>query len=249
MHRALLLVLLGSSAPALASGVALEYAVNYGPLQVLEVRTTARLDEAGYVASSEMRTVGLAGVLFPWTAGATTTGARSAGGLRPISHRARGEYRGAQRTVEIDYGADGPVRAEIAPPPEADHRDAVPVADRRATIDPLTATLAAVEAGCRGTLRIFDGRRRYDLALSDQGETDLPESTPAYSGRARHCRARVVPGAGFWRVAAQHDERPSQIDLWIASPSPDLGPVPVYMRLSSPRGTLGIELSAVSRLP
>lgn len=249
MTRAVLLALLALPAPALATGVALEYAVNYGPLQILEVRTTARLDPAHYVASSEMRTVGIAGVLFPWTAGATTTGTRAAEALRPISHRARGEYRGAQRSVEIDYGSDGEVRAAIVPPPEADDRDPVPDADRQATIDPLTATLAAVHAGCRGTLRIFDGRRRYDLALSDEGEAELPEPTPAYSGRARLCRARVVPGAGFWRAAARHDERPGQIDMWIAAPSPDLIPVPVYMQLSAPRGTLGIELSAASRLP
>lgn len=249
MVRALLIALLALPTPALATGVALEYAVNYGPLQVLEVRTTARLDDARYIASSEMRTVGIAGVLFPWTAGATTTGARSAGSLQPISHRARGEYRGSERSVQIDYDADGQVRSAIVPPAESDDRDPVPDADRQATIDPLTATLAAVHAGCQGTLRIFDGRRRYDLALSDEGEADLPEPTPAYSGRARLCRARVVPGAGFWRAAARHDERPGQIDMWIATPSPGLIPVPVYMQLSAPRGTLGIELSAATRLP
>lgn len=249
MSRAVLLALLALPAPALASGVALDYAVHYGPLRILEVTTTARLDEAGYVASSEMRTVGLAGVLFPWTAGATTTGARGAAGLRPIAHRARGEYRGAARTVEIDYAADGGVRATIAPPPEADDREPVPEAERLATIDPLTATLAAVQVGCRGTLRIFDGRRRYDLALSDQGEGELPEPTPAYRGRARHCRARVVPRAGFWRTTARHDERPAQIDLWVAQPLPELMPVPVYMQLSAPRGSLGIELSAARKLP
>ena len=71
----------------------LEYEVLYGPLQVMALQTTARIDAARYEASSQVRTVGLAGVIFPWTAGATTVGARGDGGLQPISHRAHGEYR------------------------------------------------------------------------------------------------------------------------------------------------------------
>jgi hypothetical protein len=106
-----------------------------------------------------------------------------------------------------------------------------------------------VQSGCRGTLRIFDGRRRYDLSLADQGESDLPAATPVYQGRAQHCQARVTPRTGFWRASEKHDERPAQLDVWIAAPKPDVMPVPVYMQLSGARGTLGFRLSAASALP
>lgn len=244
-----LLVLPSLPLPAAASGVALEYEVLYGPLQVMALQSTARLDPTGYETSTQVRTVGLAGVLFPWTAGASTVGARGDGGLTPIRHRAHGEYRGSERSVALDYGADGTVRAVIAPPPEVDDREPVPEAERQATIDPLTATLSAVQAGCRGTLRVFDGRRRYDLALADQGEGELPAATPAYRGRAQHCQARVTPRTGFWHATEQHDERPAQLDVWIAAPRPELMRVPVYMRLSGARGTLGFRLSAATPLP
>jgi hypothetical protein len=247
MRFALILLLLPMR--AMATGVALEYEVLYGPLQVMALQTTARIDPARYEATSQVRTVGLAGVIFPWTAGATTVGARDGGGLQPISHRAHGEYRSTERSVSLDYGADGAVRAAVAPAAEADYREPVPESERQGTIDPLTATLTAVQSGCRGTLRVFDGRRRYDLALADQGEADLPAPTPAYSGKARHCRARVTPYAGFWRVSEKHDERPTQLDVWIASPVPDVMPVPVYMQLSSARGTLGFRLSSATAVP
>jgi hypothetical protein len=235
--------------PAFASGVALEYDVLYGPLRVMALSSTARLSTGGYETSTQVRTVGLAGVLFPWTAGATTIGRRAAGALVPVQHRARGEYRGTARWVAIDYEPGGAVRAVIAPPPEADDRDPVPEAERQATIDPLTATLAAVQSGCRGTLRVFDGRRRYDLALADQGESELPGATPVYRGRARHCQARVTPRTGFWHASEQHDERPAQLDVWIAAPKVDVMPVPVYMQLSGARGTLGFRLRAADPLP
>jgi len=245
----LVLALLLVPLPALASGVSLQYDVLYGPLQVMALQTTARIGAAGYETSSQIRTVGLAAMLFPWSAGATTVGARGDGGLTPISHRASGEYRGSERSVALDYQADGAVRAVIAPPPEADDREAVPEAETQATIDPLTATLTAVQSGCRGTLRVFDGRRRYDLSLADQGESDLPAASPAYRGRAQHCQAQVTPHAGFWHTTEQHDERPARLDVWIAAPTPDVMRVPVYMQLSGARGTLGFRLSAASALP
>jgi hypothetical protein len=244
---ALCLLLLPAS--VLAEGVALDYEVRYGPLTILEMRTTATLDDAGYETSSEVRTVGVVGMLFPWTAGATTRGARAAAVFRPRSHRSHGEYRGTQRRVEIDYD-DAAVQARVEPPAETDARETVPAAAQQDTIDPLTASLAAIESGCGGTLRIFDGRRRYDLALEDQGEAALPDGHGGiYSGAARHCRGRILPYAGFWRATAREDERPAQLDVWIAPPRPGLRPVPVHMQLSAPRGTLGFHLTDARRVP
>jgi hypothetical protein len=248
MHRLLLAFVL-LPAPAVASGVALEYEVRYGLLRVLAVQTTARFEAERYEAASQMRTVGLVGALFPWTARATTRGVRDAAGLRPSRHHSLGAYRGSERSVSLDYGDRGSVRAAVVPPPEADDREAVPEAERIATIDPLTATLSALQSGCRGTLRVFDGRRRYDLVLDDLGDGTLPEATPIYDGPARHCRAGITPRAGFWRATDRQDERPAQIDVWIAAPRPDIQPVPVYLQLSGARGALDFQLSAANALP
>ncbi|MGH7787787.1 MAG: DUF3108 domain-containing protein [Candidatus Binatia bacterium] len=252
MHRLLAAVVLALAAPALAvsPGAQLEYAVRYGPLQVLEVRTTAQLHEGDYEATSEMRTVGVVALLFPWVSTARAAGRRGADGLRPQSFRNAGDYRGAQRMAEIEYSDSGEIASRIAPPPAADDREAVPAALQRATIDPLTASLAIVHAGCRGTLRIFDGRRRYDLQLADMGEAAPPASPyTSYTGVARHCRATIAPIAGFWRSSAAQDERPSQLDFWVAAPQPGLMAVPVYLELSAPRGSLAIHLTAAQPLP
>jgi len=241
---------LACATPAQAElGVALDYEVRFGPLQILAIRNTTRLHDDHYEATSEMRTVGMVAWLFPWTAEATTSGRGSGAALTPDRHRAHGAIRGTARSVAIEYGRDGLVTAEVTPPADLDERDPVPAALQQSTIDPLTAGLAAVTSGCAGTLRVFDGRRRYDMVLADQGEAEVPPSSHAlYQGLARRCRATITPVAGFWRRSAQEDYRPSLLDSWIAAPRPGLLPVPVYLELTAPRGTVGIYLSAASAL-
>jgi hypothetical protein len=242
-------VLIARTAAAADSGAVLDYEVRYGPIQVLAVRTTARFDADRYQASSEVRTVGFVALLFPWSATSDTRGVRADGSMQPQHYRSAGEYRGQHRLAEIDYDAGGSVRAQVDPPAEVDDRDPVPAGLQQATVDPLTASLTAVATGCRGTLHIFDGRRRYDLQLVDLGEADTPPSRYAmYSGRARHCRALIQPLAGFWRSQAYQDERPSQIDFWLATPRAGLIAVPVYLELSAARGTLAIHLAAAAPL-
>jgi hypothetical protein len=243
-----LLAPLRAVAAAIDTGAVLEYAVRYGPLQIMEMRTTTRLEGDRYHASTDVRTVGVAGVLFPWQASSGSLGVRGDNDIRPIRYHTAGEYRGRRRTAELDY-QDGEIHVRIDPPPELDDRDPVPATLQRGTVDPITATLSAVLSGCRGQLRVFDGRRRYDVTLNDLGDAETPSSRHGiYSGTARHCRAVIKTLAGFWRSEPRHDERPSQVDCWLAVPRPGLLAVPVYLEMSAPRGTLAIHLSAAEPL-
>jgi hypothetical protein len=247
---ALLIALAAARAAAADTGAALQYAVRYGPLQVLELRTTTRFDGERYHASSDLRTVGIVAALFPWSSSADSTGVRSDGAMRPQRYHSNGEYRGRTRLAQLDYDSGGSVRTQVEPPPEQDDRDPVPAALQEGTIDPLTATMSAVLSGCRGQLRVFDGRRRYDLSLTDLGDADTPSSRyTLYSGRSRHCRAAIEPVAGFWRSEPRHDERPTQIDFWVAPPRPGLLAVPVYLEITAPRGTLAVHLASAEPLP
>lgn len=240
-----LLAGLACTAAHASTGVALDYEVRYGPLQILEMRNTTRISEGRYEARSEMRTVGMVSLLFPWSASSRTNGRGTGTALMPEAHRTRGELRGTARSVAIAYDSDGRITLDVAPPATDDERDPVPAALQQHTIDPLTAGLAAVNSGCHGTLRVFDGRRRYDMVLADRGEGDMPSSRHnIYNGRARLCRVSITPLAGFWRRNTQEDYRPSQLDAWIAQPVAGVLPVPVYLELTAPRGTLGIHLSA-----
>ncbi|MEO8601889.1 MAG: DUF3108 domain-containing protein [bacterium] len=249
-HCARLATLLIAALPraAAAAGVGLDYEVRWGPVTVLEVHNTTRHGDDWYEATSEMRTVGVVALFLPWNSTSRTAGSGSGATLLPQTHRTHGALRGAERTVEIDYGAGGSVAARIAPAADDEGRDPVPVELQQATIDPLTSGLMVVASDCRGTQQVFDGRRRYDLVLSDLGQAEVPDGAAVYRGMARHCRAAILPLTGYWRRDTREDERPMQIDAWIAAPRPDLPPVPVYLEISAARGTLGIHLTGARLL-
>ena len=202
---------------------------------MVALRATTETGDGRYRTTTAAKTVGIAGVIFPWHASATTEGRIGAGGFQPIAHRSSGEYRGQGRSVVMDYDGAGAVVAAIEPLAADDYRDAVPVTLQQDTVDPLTATLIALASHCHGTVRVFDGRRRYDIQLADEGEGEVPGSRGAvYAGPARRCRSQIRPIAGFWRTGPQHDERPSHLDAWVASPRAALPPIPVYLELLQP---------------
>ena len=121
---------------------------------------------------------------------------------------------------------DGVVKELVAqePPPKPDR---VPVtdADRRGVADPLTAMLIPVKAGddalasanCDRVLPIFDGRRRYNLALSFK-RIDKVKIERSYSGFVLVCGVILQPIAGYRAdsmlvkyVAGRRD-----MELWFA---------------------------------
>lgn len=228
--------------------LSLEYDVHYGPVPVIRVRTITELAPDRYHATAEMRTVGAIRFLFPWSTSSVISGVRRGDALQPLYYRATSELRGQPRLAEIAYADTAGPRVHVDPPPDADERDPVPAPLQADTIDPLTATLSALTSGCRGGLRVYDGRRRYDLALRDLGAVAVPSSRPLYTGQAQHCRAAITPLAGFWRPSARRGEQPTQIDFWLAAPQADVMVVPVYIELSAPAGTLAISLTGVERL-
>ena len=238
-----LLALLGAApASATETRLVLDYDLTYGPFRLVALRATVDLDDRRYRAATDMHTVGLAGILFPWESHAHSAGVQAAGGPRPERFSSEGVFRGQPRHVEIDYGADGIVKAHVEPPPEEDWRDQVPQELVGGTIDPLSASLSVMSRDCSGTVPVFDGRRRYDLTLTDMGADSVEGSGQAFSGPARRCRAQVRALAGFWKTEPQQSEAPTTLDFWVAQPTAGSPPVPVYLELSGNRGTLRIHL-------
>jgi hypothetical protein len=243
---AALLVLLNGGGARASQPLNLQYDVRYGPLRLVTLRTSIVLDAGRYRATSEMETVGIVGTVFPWKSEAMSEGLRREASLVPERHHSKGIYRGQSRTVDLEYGDSGAVLSRVDPKPENDWRDGVPAEMQQTTIDPLTAGLAVMASNCSGRLPVFDGRRRYDLELTDLGEAEVESSSyHLYSGGARRCRAEVKALGGFWREDPRHSEKPTTLDYWIAPPRGDLPPLPVYLEINGQRGTLSIHLTAI----
>jgi uncharacterized protein DUF3108 len=132
---------------------------------------------------------------------------------------------------------DGAVKELIAPPPPGSDRVVVKEADIRNVSDPLSAMLITADdplasANCKRVLAIFDGQRRYDLALSFK-RVEKVAIEHSYSGLVLVCGVVLRPIAGYRAdsklvkyVAGRRD-----MELWFApiAGTPLIAPIRVLM--------------------
>jgi len=237
----------------------LHYDVYYSLLRLVTIASQARVEQSVYNLSSRMETVGLLGTLFPWTYRSEVHGRISDAELRPDTFHSHSEVRDRVQQVSLRYDASGPLVDEVTPFDAAvlgqgeDYtRDEVSPEMRAGTIDPLTEIASVSQQlargqGCAGVRSVFDGLRRYDVIYEDLGETELEGSSyDAYEGRARQCRSRIKPIAGFWKPKEEKGESITSITAWMMPPVPGADPVPVRIAVEGARGTLSIHLTKVS---
>jgi len=188
-----------------AERIELSYDVYAAGFPVLSLRLDVVVDGARYRVAAELATRGLLGVLFPWTMRATSDGTVEPDRLRPVSHRTESTVADGVRTVALAFAADGGIAAAVEPPATRDDRDPVPEDLARHALDPLTAVLSMVrrverDGRCDGSAPVYDGRRRYDLVVADEGSTSLRRvAEGVFSGPARRCAAAMRRIAGFWK--------------------------------------------------
>jgi hypothetical protein len=210
-----------------------------------------RLDESGvgYVVGGQIRAVGLLGLFYTFAMQAESQGAIAVADLSPRFHEHRLHSRGRDRHARLDFAGDGTVTAALVPAEESDRPK--PTAQQMLhTVDPLTAILvighAVAQAGrCGGTVAVFDGRRRYDLVLTDDGSERL-EASPAYAyaGEVRRCLVAAVKIAGF---SFDHDYSPhtSNGRVWLAAPRPGAPALPVRIDFSSSWGAIEVRMIGI----
>lgn len=246
--------------PALAQRWQLDYRVHVGGVAVLDARAELTLAEGRYTVQVNAATDGFLGRMFPWESQSLSVGMVRPDGVTPIRHTQTGVLRGAPRAVTLDYGPDGSVRTQVSPPPEEEDRDPVPEALSRRTRDPLSGVVEMLLAGlqgegCRRTVPIYDGRRRYDMMFADRGMTMVGASRHSvFSGAARQCQVSYKPVAGyerrprqsFWQRGGGREERPP-VDVWIAPVDGAGPPLPVRLETDSGFGGVVVHLTAARK--
>jgi hypothetical protein len=168
-----------------------------------------------YTISAEAETRGLTDLLLDLRSRLEVHGKVTAVALRPDALRADTHRRGADYHTRVEYRADGGVSAELSPPPDSRVTPVTPP-QMRGTIDQLTGYLAlartmATRGACTLRLKVFDGRRRYDLEF-----TDAPGETLPGIGTTQVCRMARYRIAGFPLDAGGSGTR-DQGRVWFAN--------------------------------
>jgi hypothetical protein len=199
---AMAIAILGGAAHA-DSRLDAHYKVSVAGIAIGKSNIDVVIGGAEYTSVANGRASGMLRALLSGEGTVNTRGAVVDGRLVPASFTSSTTRDDEKAAVKMTF-AGGDVKdltAEISAPDE--ERVPVTADHRKGIVDPLTALLVRVDGAgdvvaadaCRRTLAIFDGRRRFDLALSFK-RIDQVKAAKGYAGPAVVCAVAFKPVAG-----------------------------------------------------
>lgn len=239
---------LALAVPAQAEPVSANYQVYFGGMHVLNAEATWDKDAAGYRLAAEAETQGFIGWLHPWKGTTESRGRIAAGKVIPRHHLNWGtddDSDSGARLVELSYDATGDiVDSLVQPAQDWDDRHPLPHDAGNGTLDPLSVIAGVSEllqesGRCEGRFAVFDGRKRYDLIVSDAGEKVLePTSYSIYAGPARGCRLDYKMLGGHKVERNKYVETARERLVWVARPAEGAPLIPVRLEIETAYGSL-----------
>jgi hypothetical protein len=254
---------LAAETPATPSPVDMTFTLYAGGLKVVDVNIDYTLTPKAYDIFAVAKTRGFWSSLVPWRNMIKAYGTVDAKGLHPQGARYDDVWKEKARTTEFTFTKDGNVTAKANPPHKKDGRIEANEAQRKGAIDPLSAVVSVLAKGgaegCQGKIPAYDGRRVYNLVLTNKGEEKMAKTSyNIYSGPAMRCEVLFEPvagfppkgkkSAGFWSAQDNADKR-NPLIIWMAKPRADLPVVPIRVQSATEYGTLVAHLRAITAQP
>jgi hypothetical protein len=218
---------LALAAPAHAqSKLEARYKVTLAGIPIGKGGWTIEINDTRYAAATNGKTTGLMHVLTHGEGTSAVHGTLRDG--KPGSSVYVSTITSRKKADEVRVTiADGDVKDFTAnpPPDKVDQRVPIGEEQRHGVVDPLTAALMrapgdgkvlAPEA-CNRTLPIFDGRLRYDLALSFK-RMDEVKAEKGYAGPVLVCAVNFSPIGGHIPSAAtiKYIAKLTDMEIWLA---------------------------------
>ena len=208
-----------------------------------------------YAAKLELETAGVAGLVFDWRHASLATGTPTADGEAPFEglvYRNDNLWKGKNRFIEIAYRDRVAEIAAAEPHPVQDEgRPAVDEALRKDVLDPLSAIIALGQrieqtGSCAASFAVFDGRRRYQMIVEDEGASEVRKSRYApFGGETRVCSFVFERVAGFKKDS---DKPPTAGAAFIRRAKPDAPLMPVKIAVDSKYGLAVLHLKDVRQI-
>ena len=265
----IVLALLAAISPALAAGGAggesltqpasrLEVAMTLyaGGITMGHMDLDATQRGGEYHAVSTMQTSGVVNAFWQSEIQATSTGKLGTRNFVPGLYDSfyTGKS-GRKQEVSLTYDGAAPPRLYADPTYSTTGFEVKPD-DTKNTLDPLSAVTLILsglgaEAGnpCAITAPVFDGRRRYDIAVAKVKDVDARLDSGFYQGKAIQCDVRYNQISGFRPRVLKDNEKFPLIHVWFVSlPSTVAGRdyvVPVRVWAETKYGVLAILANAV----
>lgn len=237
-------------APALASTSTLRiaYAARLAGVRIGTGVLSVNMDGSRYTASVRAQTSAVGRLVSPGQGEGVARGIMSSAMAVPVSYDLSASEEDITNVVRMRLSS-GDITELSATPPLSDHPNRVAVRGqhRQDVVDPISGLLmpvpnaesAAGPAACDRTIPMFDGRQRYDLALSFV----RMEQTQFGNGQAAVCRLRYRPIAGHRsnRRVNQELAANTNIYVWLTQVGDAALVAPVKMEIGLSFGTLSID--------
>ncbi|HEX7970544.1 MAG TPA: DUF3108 domain-containing protein, partial [Stellaceae bacterium] len=244
---ALVLAAVSSAAPAeTPAPLKLCYEASASGLPILALDFTITETAAAYEIAAGSRASGMLGWFSDYAMRGESRGTIAAGKLRPSMHENSSRSRHRERRAHLDYAGDDTILTALSP----ERPDHLPPTTQQiaGTVDPLTALLAISRAvarvgHCGGVgIAVYDGRRRYDLALADAGAERSPPSPDAPAGEVRRCSFALTKIAGF---SSDRDDKPRTEHgrVWLPPPRAGVPLLPQRVDFPSDWGAITVRLA------
>jgi hypothetical protein len=184
-----------------SSSVQLVWQVYLGGFNLGNIGIKSSFTGNTYASVSRLKTAGVVNSFYEAVIDATSTGVVAGTALQPAKYNSNTNNEKQNQKVDLTYTASG-IQLFAEP---AYNVDKYPVTEeqKRGTLDPLSGlaySLSGVSITaakpCGETVRVFDGRRRYDIEFTFAGQ-DKVKTDGGYAGPATKCTVTYKQLAGF----------------------------------------------------
>lgn len=239
-----------------AGRIVASYDAGLAGIQLGEFEVTATLAGSAY----DMRARGefslLAGLIYKGAGETTSNGTLT--GADPQPARYTLSYADNKKRQKLDMRFKNGAVADVSVVPDKSRRRDVPVTAQqlKGVLDPLTAAFLSIRseapAGdlsvCRDTIRVYDGRQRFDLALTPKRTETLDRAPKGLPSRAAVCRVRYQPISGYRadHPGVEYMQKNDKVEVWLV-PAPGTNfYIPYKILVPTAWGTGTVDLTGIS---
>ncbi len=215
--------------PPLQGQIQASYDVGVANIDLGTVDVTATFGSKDYALTADGKFSLLAGLLYKATGKTTSKGTLSNFSPKPQRYTLSFSDSKKRQRVQIAF-AGGTVRTVKITPKKRPDKQAIPIPDGQLSnvLDPLTAAFMSIRSQsapsdlgvCNQTLRVFDGKQRFDLTLSPKRSESIVGRAPqGVSEQAAVCHVRYEPIGGYrpQSSAVQFVQKADGIEAWLVS--------------------------------
>ena len=212
--------------------IQLVWTVFLGGINLGTVGIKSSFSGDSYSAVSRLKTAGIVNSFYESVIDASSIGTITGNTLLPRQYDSSYNGEKSDQKVSLAYAANG--IQLFSDPPYDVNRFPVSEEQKLRTLDPLSGivySLAGIsitaQKPCGETVRVFDGRRRYDVELTFVGKADV--SSSGYSGETIKCLMQYKQVAGFKPNLNNGNALPT-ITVWFATfQTKEPGPVKSFI--------------------